>query len=352
MSAPVNEALQKSFLTHAQYLRAFAQLAGFSYWPSEDSDVLEAMAGRVATAFPAAKSRPAVDGKELARCLNRAWGTELLLNLGSRFEEDELIRLSNSWGSVQTYYVGYAATQALIVAEGRARPTDHPKTQSQVRALWVERKSAVEPFSFAAMPGCRTNPRAYANGPGRPIDMNLSPWTSVGSKNCWDIAATALRSTRNDALAQRLKVEREKKAQAKRSSWKAEEEGRLAQGMRARKTPHFPSSANLTAAETAAIEQSVRPYTMLDYLFRLRIKANYEEAAMFTDGPSNEGASSVVALDMVRIASATMIAHEMRIARMIGKAALTTLATDWVSSNSAPANLGIGRRMGILQAAL
>jgi hypothetical protein len=139
VTAPVHDALQKSFLTHAQYLRAFSQLAGFSYWPNKDPAALEALTQRVAAAFPVPKSLPAVDANELRKCLNRAWGTELLLGLGSRFEEDELIRLSNSWGSVQTYYVGYAATQALIVAEGRARPTDHPKAQSQVRALWVDR---------------------------------------------------------------------------------------------------------------------------------------------------------------------------------------------------------------------
>lgn len=349
MTAPVNDALQKSFLTHAQYLRAFSQLAGFSYWPNKDPAALEALAQRVAAAFPVPKSLPAVDANELRKCLNRAWGTELLLGLGSRFEEDEVIRLSNSWGSVQTYYVGYAATQALIVAEGRARPTDHPKTQSQVRALWVDRQSAVQPFSFAAMPGCKSNPSGYKNGPGRPIDMSLSNWTAVGSNNCWDIAATALRSTRNDAVERKLQEARLRKARDRAKVWQAEEDQRIAKGKAPRKPP---GAANLTATERAHIEHGVRPYTMLDYLFRLRIKANYEEAAMFTDGPENEGASGVVALDMVRIASAIMVAHEVRIARLVGNAALTTLATNWISSNSAPANLGIGRRMPILAAAL
>jgi hypothetical protein len=349
VTAPVNDLLEKSFLTHAQYLRAFSQLAGFSYWPNKDLAVLEALAQRVAAAFPSPKSAPVTDTNELAKCLNRAWGTELLLSLGSRFEEDELVRLSNSWGSVQTYYVGYAATQALIIAEGRARPTDHPKTQGQVRTLWVDRQSAVEPFSFAAMPGCKSNPSLYANGPGRPIDTSLSNWTSVGSSNCWDIAATALRSTRNDAVERKLQEARLKKARDRKRAWQTEEDERLAKGKNPRKAPGV---SNLSATERATVEASVRPYTMLDYLFRLRIKANYEEAAMFTDGPTNEGASSVVALDMVRIASAIMVAHEVRIARLVGNTALTNLATNWIASNSVPPYLGIGRRMQILAAVL
>ncbi|AMU64873.1 hypothetical protein [Mycobacteroides abscessus] len=348
MTTPVNDALEKSFLTHAHYLRAFAQLAGFTYWPNKDLAVLQTLAQRVATAFPVPKAIPSVDIDEMAKCLNRAWGTELLLGLASNFEEDELIRLSNSWGSVQTYYVGYAATQALIVAEGRSRPTDHPKTQSQVRTLWVDRQSAVEPFSFAAMPGCKSNPLAYANGPGRPIDAGVTGWPTVGTTNCWDIAATALRSTRNDAVEKKLHEARVKKAREKKKAWHTEEADRLTQGKKARKEPGFSSTSNLTASERAAVEAGVRPYTMLDYLFRLRIKANYEEAAMFTDGPTTEFASSGVALDMVRIASAIMVAHEVRIARLVGKATVTTLASDWITKNSAPSNLGIARRMPIL----
>lgn len=230
MTTPVNDALEKSFLTHAHYLRAFAQLAGFTYWPNKDLAVLQTLAQRVATAFPVPKGHPSVDIDEMAKCLNRAWGTELLLGLASNFEEDELIRLSNSWGSVQTYYVGYAATQALIVAEGRSRPTDHPKTQSQVRTLWVDRQSAVEPFSFAAMPGCKSNPLAYANGPGRPIDAGVTGWPTVGTTNCWDIAATALRSTRNDAVEKKLHEARVKKAREKKKAWHTEEADRLTQG--------------------------------------------------------------------------------------------------------------------------
>jgi hypothetical protein len=151
---------------------------------------------------------------------------------------------------------------------------------------------------------------------------------------------------------EKLHEARAKKAREKKRGWEKEEDGRVAQGKRPRKAPTFPSAANLTAEDCAEVEASVRPYTMLDYLFRLRIKANYEEAAMFTDGPASEGLSSVVALDMTRIASAIMLAHEVRIAHLVGKSFLTKLVSNWISSNSAPSNLGIGRRVEMLAAAL
>jgi hypothetical protein len=275
--------------------------------------------------------------------------TELLLNLGAMtFDEDELVRLANSWGSVQTYYVGYAATQALIVAEGRPRPTDHPKTQSQVAALWVTRATAVAPFSFAATAGSRTNPLSYNNGPGRPINRSVSSWSSVGSTNCWDIAATALRTTRNDAVDKKLKELRAGKARDQKKAWEAEERARVATGKRPRKTPQLPTTCKLTPAEAATAEAKVRVFTMLDYLYRLRVKANYEEAGMFTEGPDSEYVSSVVALDMVRIASAIMVAHEVRIARLLGKATVMDLANDWVLKHSPPPDKGIASRLAML----
>jgi len=88
---------------------------------------------------------------------------------------------------------------------------------------------------------------------------------------------------------------------------------------------------------------------MLDYLFRLRIKANYEEARMFTEGPDSDGISSLVALDMSRIASAIMIAHEVRIGQLLGKHAVIDVAERWTKTNSPPSRMGIGMRLPMLK---
>ena len=47
-----------------------------------------------------------------------------------------------------------------------------------------------------------------------------------------------------------------------------------------------PSPAN--AADKAACGQKVGTQTLLDYLYRLRIGANYGDSALFTDGPDDE----------------------------------------------------------------
>jgi hypothetical protein len=122
----------------------------------------------------------------------------------------------------------------------------------------------------------------------------------------------------------------------------------LAKGKPARPTPTF-KTAQLTADEKAVCEKAVRPYGLLDYLYRLRIKANYQDAEMFTEGPEDESSSVLVAMSMVRIATAMMIAHETRIAQLLGRDVILDQARTWVTKNAASDTIGIGLRLPILE---
>ncbi|WP_160110832.1 hypothetical protein [Mycolicibacterium houstonense] len=156
-----NVDLTASFRSHENYLCAFTSLAGFPYFPGKGHQILEKLAKDVIGKFPKANGPRQYDADELSACLNRAWGTELLLAMSMRFiGEDEMMRISNSWGCVQLYYVGYSSVQALVVASGQPRPASHPKTQDQAIALWANRQSGVAPFSFAAKAGAVSQPRS------------------------------------------------------------------------------------------------------------------------------------------------------------------------------------------------
>lgn len=342
--------LTASFRSHENYLCAFGSLAGFPFMPGKGHYILERIATDVATAFPKSNRPKNLDTDELAGCLNRAWGTELLLAMSMRFiGEDEMMRISNSWGCVQLYYVGYSSVQALVVASGQPRPASHPKTQDQAITFWANRQAGVAPFSFAAKPGSVSNrdPKAYAHGPERDIDVNVHSWTTCDLNNCWDIAGLALRTTRQDAVEKQLAEARARKIRQKRKDWQTGEAARLAKGKPPR-TPPVYKTAQLSAAEKDACEQGVRAYGWLDYLYRLRIKANYEEARMFTEGPDDEHRSALVARNMIRFATAVMIAHEVRIAQIVGKSTLLDMANMWAATNSPPPTMGIGLRLPIL----
>jgi hypothetical protein len=91
-----------------------------------------------------------VDRKEVLACLNRAWGTELILATTTELaSSSDDVGLANSWGSVQAYYAIYGAVQAVLVAEGHRRPDNHQATQKAFVDLWVTRRIDLAPWTFA-----------------------------------------------------------------------------------------------------------------------------------------------------------------------------------------------------------
>jgi hypothetical protein len=278
--------------------------------------------------------------------LTHAWGTELLLAFGRTIASDEpLIRLMNNWAVVQTYYTAYHAVQALIVARGHPRPHSHPKTQAQFATLWADRTLELPPWSLAACDG------GWRNEPPNGIDDTLSSWSSCDPRSCWNLAAKALRTTRDEKVVESLRAARDRARAANKRIWIEEEQRRVAAARKRRKAPDFPRP-RLTAAEKQRVEAGIRSYTVLDYLFRLRVKTNYEDAGMFIDGPEDEIASGRVHADLITIASCTMLAHELHVGGVVGKTALMSWVDDWIGRHGAGASIGLGLRRDLLAAHL
>jgi len=81
------------------------------------------------------------------------------------------------------------------------------------------------------------------------------------------------------------------------------------------------------------LDSKLREYSMLDYLYRLRIKANYEDAGMFTDGPDDDEVSKSVHADLVNIAAAAMLVHELHIRQLVGATVMKRWLEEWVKAN-------------------
>ncbi len=333
-----------SFTTHANYLRAFATLAGYAV-PLTNSASRAAIAARVCASpsyFNLVAGNP--DRGQVRRSLANAWGAEMLLAVARKYaKEDALVRLSNNWGAAQLYYVFYHATQALFVASGNQRTEGHPRTQRVFEDRWVEHASDLTPWAFAATSG------GYRNVPaGRAINHDIHPWTGCTADTCWDLAAKALRTTREDALGEAIHRRREEKRRALRKRWLDQEQQLIARGRRPRQEPGF-ALPRLSNEEHQRVEAAIRPFTLMDYLWRLRIKTNYEDATMFTDGPQEEFSSSIVHTDMVLLAESTLLVHELHIRQLIGAARMKELVDGWVRTNvPAAVRLGLGTRQDLI----
>jgi hypothetical protein len=320
-------------------LRALATLAGYTIYPAVGAQKALAAQRQVVLASPTIGETPRgrPDLTAVRRSLTNAWGTELLLALSREYAtEDDLVRIANNWGAVQVYYVAHHAFQAYLLANGEERPASHPKTQRMFADRWAGRTLQMPPWTFAAGEN-----RFYNGPPGRDVDLSVHQWKSCDADNCWDIAGHALKSTRDDSIPAALRTKRENKRREARRAWERDEEARIAAGRKPRKASTFPLP-RLTVAEKDAVRHNVRRHTAMDYLYRLRIKSNYEDSTMFTDGPTDENASKLVHRDMVRLASSVLLMHELHILELIGRKAMTRMVDGWMGGS-----LPSGRTLGL-----
>jgi len=340
-----------SFLTHSNYVAAFDTLISSHYLPGKygllrpKDQVLEALAAQVRSSRPYGRLQPRptrADIEAIVSALRNAWGTELLLAATGEIAHDELIGLANNWAVVQAYYAGYHAVQALVLARGEPRPQSHPTTQRQNSTFWAMRSVNLPPWSLGwHSAGCCNLPSDRTVNP-------IHPWTNCDEYTCWNLAAMALRTTREDMLKERFRKDRERKRSAARRAWQREEQGRLARNRRPRVEPRLPLP-RLSQPEKLAIDRSLRPSTLLDYLYRLRIRSNYEDATMFTDGPEQAYESWAVHQSLCRITAATLLVHELLVGRLIGTATLCSIIDQWSgSSRIAIANIGVRARRSLL----
>lgn len=355
-SAPSIDDIRSSFKTHANYLDAVAMCARTPYrsgasplGPQLPAD-LPALAQACAAAPTMGQNvagGSTLDPEAVKRSLANAWGAELILGIGSNLGlEDELVRLMNNWGVVQAYYAGYHGFQALLLAQRKVRPESHQSTQSQFASQWTGRTLDLPPWS------CAIGKDGFVNNGLSPaaIDVAIHNWASCDARSCWSLLAKALRTTRDDRIVERYAAKRKEKQRLIAKVWREKEAERMARGKTPRQEPRIPLP-RLGAAEKVQAEEGVRHYTVFDYLYRLRIKTNYVDALMFTDGPVDAIDSLRVRANLIAITASTMLLHELHIGVLVGKATMMDWVDAWAARNDAD-NLTLGLRRDLLDAQL
>lgn len=164
--------------------------------------------------------------------------------------------------------------------------------------------------------------------------------------NCFDFVRLALKTTWDQERAESLRNARVTKLRLAQKAYDELATARAAKGLKA--TGRRPSGAKLTPAERAAGERSVRPHTMIDYLYRLRLRSNYVDAAMWTDGPSTIGESVAVHDNLAFITASTLFASEISLRAILGPSIFDQLVSDSAATGWASAVAGegiLGRRV-------
>jgi hypothetical protein len=336
---------QGSFRTHAAYLRAFSMLAGKQPFKTVPYG-LGVVADRVrqSSQYTRAQRSTSVDLDRLARCLRNAWGSELLLALSREFiDEDEVVRLSNNWNVVMAYYIAFHGTHAVVAGREQPAPPDHTRLRRQYGAIFVDSPCDLTPFSFAR------GSEDWCNlPPGERVDSAVHVWAACTTDNCLSIASSALKSTRRDQINDALAQARAVKQKMRNQAWRRDDEERKQEGKKLQ-VHTWERGVNLTVAERQQVTSRLRKTSYIDYLYRLRIRSNYEDSTMFTDGPEDSSSSLQVRSDITYLSSAYMLTVELLVLRLVGRPWLEALATAWAAANL-PQNIsaGVHERLGLL----
>ena len=351
MSATIaSDGAQAAFRTHLRYLDAWRTATAETYAP----DILFGSEGPTSRGLAAAvradpdwqrlQRRP-VDVDLLKRTIFNAWGTELLLALQEELapspEEQEILALANQWSVVQSYYALEKGTIALTIALGGQKPDTHEKTRKLYIDFWSRRPYM--PFRVTVK---EAGPVGFPPGADTSVDHT---WTTVHDRNCMGFIATCLRTTRAEWVDAGLSEERARKARARRVAWETEERQRLTAGNRPRQKPTFPDRANLDAVETLAVRNRARPAAFLDYLYRLRIRSNYEDARMFTEGPTSSMEARQMHQYLSRLVGWNLLVMELWMSMLVGTANFRAIVESWLNNKvAANAEHGVATRVPLL----
>ena len=270
------------FRTHANYIRAFALLTRVPAAASK-SDLYDSLLARAKNSgCLTAAPKNQIDLSQVQGSIKNAWGTELLMMLGvCLIREEELINLSNNWNVVQTYYIIYHATQSLAAAKGFPRPESHSKTQNLFFSLWGGRSLCMEPWTLAVG---STGPLNFPSNVD--VDLDIHSWSTCNDRSSWNLACKALRTTRKDEVISKTRDVRESRRRNNRKAWQAEEDIRRNRGLKPKTQPQFPLP-RLLPVEKEKVDKGVRPFSMIDYLYRLRIKTNGSSPFQLSIFPGN-----------------------------------------------------------------
>ncbi len=240
--------------------------------------------------------------RDAASLLRIAWQTELTARVGDAFDDPTLRRAAAQVLPVQAYYAVFSAARALSLVGGS--PTDtHRKVHDDFESQRVRRAAGPWRVALAGDPddisSCRLTPAVCTMTKFNPMELSREPAEYV---------AAALRMTR------RWKIE------AAREDW-----------LKKNKRPNGAGYKVLPTRGREEILGRMRRTTMMDFLYELRRRTNYETVDEY-GSDADDDAVQRFHRGLLYLADSGLLLHETQVAQYAGVRALSDAVTEWSAS--------------------
>ena len=210
---------------------------------------------RQQTGFRRIQGRSRVDEESCRAALSLSWTGLIQLELASWTEVGFNLPYTNAWAPVHGYYAVYGAARAWLIAQGQ--PTDsHGATLKTISSEVQSRHLYPSPWDVVCTGCCHDGSHVFRNVPPGAVPAAAAILLQAPChETFWPRYLKMLETTRRHVLEERY------------GEWKQRS-----------------NRKRTMLREKRVIAQSVPPTTLFDFLWRLRVRSNYQgvEAYLMT----------------------------------------------------------------------
>jgi hypothetical protein len=300
----------RRFTVHYNYLESIDQFLGMAYGTGNKQPQQLIASQRSMPGYRRIRRRRPTSTVELRRLLSISWASEMQLRLADVGGEG-FLRYSNAWAPVQAYYAVYMSIHAWLATIGMSGLVDdHTSTLRTAAAHLIDRGLLPHPFNMTCEGSPELGTRQINGAPaGAPVDDHFENLAAPRISDFYPRFAKMLDSTR-DVRLDRLRRDWLKKNGRKRA----------------------PREIKLKQAER------LHPTSVFDYLWRLRIRANYGDVSAFLmSGVGDRGHAGFHA-GLVTLTSSLCLLVQSLVVAQVGPETYTEALDEFVQGGGI--NLG------------
>ncbi|OGM60229.1 hypothetical protein A2892_04265 [Candidatus Woesebacteria bacterium RIFCSPLOWO2_01_FULL_39_10b] len=262
---------------------------------------------------------------EVQKFLNNSWNSERILNSPKELNLDSsFVKFANHWSPVLAYYSIFLCFQSLFLSLGWEKIIEHRSFLDKVSSLINKKRLPfIYPWTHLCW-GCSYYKKEKFN-----FDVNLS------EVNKFSPLTNPVFSNESVFIAKILRTTRRKQEEYRELIWKRGGKVKNVDGSRKK---------IYRLKEKQMISDNIQKTSLFDFLYRLRIRSNYEDADIFFMGTRNQATVINYFRSLTNITNYSLFFIESLIASAIGVNNFIDIANTFIKS-SGNYNYGIARRI-------
>lgn len=275
----------------------------------------------IAALLPESPQNDVFDLDKVRRFLFNSWNSERILCFPGEIEEQGFyLKFANHWSPVLAYYSIFLAFQGLFLSQGKRPVLQHDIFLSTLSSCIKKNTLALQfPWNLLCTGSTYYNLESY--------NFNV-----VGSDvKCFSPLSNYSRENEAVFMAKLLKTTRTKQEEYREEQYRKRKEFLNKDG-----TPKM----KFNKRTKLAINERIHPTSVFDFLYRLRLRSNYEDADIFFLGERDNTSITNYFRAILGITNHTLFSVETLIKRNIGKKNFY-LIIDSFKSNSPVMKSGI-----------